>query len=88
MHDAKDRARVAIIGFDSLDFRLLKHWADRGQLPTFKKLFTTTTMSLMIAAAVLAHSTESKPPKATPARLLNGELPETLADDSDALRGR
>lgn len=47
MHDAKDRARVAIIGFDSLDFRLLKHWADRGQLPTFKKLFTTGAWSLV-----------------------------------------
>jgi hypothetical protein len=34
----------------------------------------------VFAAAVLAHSPEPKPQKATPARLLNGEVPETLAD--------
>jgi predicted AlkP superfamily phosphohydrolase/phosphomutase len=43
--NAKDHTRVAIIGFDSLDFRLLKHWADSGQLPTFKKLFATGAWS-------------------------------------------
>jgi predicted AlkP superfamily phosphohydrolase/phosphomutase len=37
--------RVAVIGFDSLDPGLLKHWADCGHLPTFKKLFATWAWS-------------------------------------------
>jgi len=45
MHNFIHPTRVAIIGFDSLDPRLLKHWADCGHLPTFKKLFSTWAWS-------------------------------------------
>lgn len=47
MHNPMDptQTRVAIIAFDSLDFGLLKHWVDSGQLPTFKRLFATWAWS-------------------------------------------
>jgi predicted AlkP superfamily phosphohydrolase/phosphomutase len=37
--------RVAIIGFDSLDPSLVKHWSQTGQLPTFQKLFSNSAWS-------------------------------------------